>query len=82
MGQLLVKELERLIINALKIRAAEGRANLEQALLQPNRRSFIDILMDIPDVGNDSDFIKIHDQDTADEQHVHDLIHLISSTTT
>lgn len=82
MGQLLVKELERPIIIALKIRAAERRANLEQALLQPNRRSFIDILMDIPDVGNDSDSIKLHDQDTADEQHVPDLMNLISSTTT
>jgi len=80
MGQLLVRELEQSIIDALKSRAAEHgrsaeaehRAILEQALLQPNRRSFIDVLMDIPDVGNDSDFIRVQDQDAADEQHVLD----------
>jgi len=80
MGQLLVRELEQSIIDALKSRAAEHgrsaeaehRAILEQALLQPNRRSFIDVLMDIPDVGNDSDFIRVQDQDAADERRVLD----------
>lgn len=80
MGQLLVRELEQSIIDALKSRAAkhgrsaeaEHRAILEQALLQPNRRSFIDVLRDIPDVGNDSDFIRVQDQDAADERHVLD----------
>jgi len=80
MGQLLVRELEQSIIDALKSRAAEHgrsaeaehRAILEQALLQPNRRSFIDALMDIPDVGNDSDFIRVQDQDAADERRVLD----------
>ncbi len=80
MGQLLVRELEQSIIDALKSRAAEHgrsaeaehRAILEQALLQPNRRSFIDVLMDIPDVGNDSDFVRVQDQDAADERHVLD----------
>jgi len=80
MGQLLVRELEQSIIDALKCRAAEHgrsaeaehRAILEQALLQPNRRSFIDALMDIPDVGNDSDFIRVQDQDAADERRVLD----------
>ena len=74
MGQLLVRELEQSIIDALKSRAAEHgrsaeaehRAILEQVLLQPNRRSFIDVLMDIPDVGNDSDFIRVQDQDASD----------------
>jgi len=80
MGQLLVRQLEQSIIDALKSRAAEHgrsaeaehRAILEQALLQPKRRSFIDVLMDIPDVGNDSDFIRVQDQDAADERHVLD----------
>ena len=80
MGQLLVRELEQSIIDALKSRAAEHgrsaeaehRAILEQVLLQPNRRSFIDVLMDIPDVGNDSDFIRVQDQDAADDRHVLD----------
>jgi len=80
MGQLLVRELEQSIIDALKSRAAEHgrsaeaehRAILEQALLQPNRRSFIDVLKDIPDVGNDSDFVRVQDQDAADERHVLD----------
>ena len=80
MGQLLVRELEQSIIDALKSRAAEHgrsaeaehRAILEQVLLQPNRRSFVDVLMDIPDVGNDSDFVRVQDQDAADERHVLD----------
>ena len=80
MGQLLVRELEQSIIDALKSRAAEHgrsaeaehRAILEQVLLQPNRRSFIDVLMDIPDVGNDSDFIRVQDQDAANKRHVLD----------
>ena len=67
MGQLLVRELEQSIIDALKSRAAEHgrsaeaehRAILEQALLQPNRRTFVEVLMDIPDVGNDSDFVRV-----------------------
>ena len=80
MAQLLIRELEQSIIDVLKSRAAEHgrsaeaehRAILEQALLQPNRRSFIDVLMDIPDVGNDSDFIRVQDQDATDERHVLD----------
>lgn len=80
MGQLLVRELEQSIIDALKSRAAEHgrsaeaehRAILEQALLQPNRRSFIDVLMDIPDVGSDSDFVRVQDENAADERHVLD----------
>ena len=80
MGQLLVRELEQSIIDALKSRAAEHgrsaeaehRAILEQALLQPNRRSFIDVLMDIPDVGTDSDFVRVQDGHVADEQQVLD----------
>ncbi|MDC0434895.1 DNA-binding protein [bacterium] len=80
MGQLLIRELEQSIIDALESRAAkhgrsteaEHKAILEQALLQPNRRSFIDVLVDIPGVGNDSDFIRVQDQDAADERHVLD----------
>lgn len=80
MGQLLVRELEQSIIDALKSRAAEHgrsaeaehRAILEQALLQPNRRTFVEVLMDIPDVGNDSDFVRVQDQDGTDERHVLD----------
>ena len=78
MAQLVVRELEQSIIDALKSRVAEHgrgaeaehRAILEQALLQPYRRSFIEVLMDIPDVGNDSDFVRVQDQVAADERHV------------
>ena len=76
----MVIELEQSIIDALKSRVAEHgrgaeaehRAILEQALLQSNRRSFIEVLMDIPDDGNDSDsdFVRVQDQVAADERHV------------
>ena len=80
MGHLLVRELEQSIIDALKSRAAEHgrsaeaehRVILEQVLLQPNRRYFTDVLMDIPDVGIDSDFVRVQDQVAADEQNVLD----------
>ena len=80
MAQLVVREMEESIIDALKSRVAkhersseaEHRAILEQALLQPNRRSFIEVLMDISDVGNDSDFVRVQDQVAADELHVLD----------
>ena len=80
MGQLLVRELEQSIIDALKSRAAEHgrsaeaehRAILEQALLRPTRRSFADALMEIPDVGRDADFTRVQDQDGTDERHVLD----------
>jgi plasmid stability protein len=79
-GQLLVRELEQAVIDALKNRAAEHgrsaeaehRAILEEALIQPTRRSFVEALMEIPDVGNDSDFIRVQDQDETDERHVLD----------
>jgi len=80
MGQLLVRELEQSIIDALKKRAAEHgrsaeaehRTILEQALCQPNRRSFTEVLMEIPEVGQDSDFVRVQDQDGTDERHVLD----------
>ena len=74
MGQLLVRELEQAVIDALKNRAAEHgrsaeaehRAILEEALFQPTRRSFVEALMEIPDVGNDSDFVRVQDRDGTD----------------
>ncbi len=80
MGQLLVRELEQSIIDALKKRAAEHgrsaeaehRAILEQALCRPIRRSFAEALMEIPEVGHDADFVRVQDQDGTDERHVLD----------
>lgn len=80
MGQLLVRELEQEIIEALKKRAAERgrsaeaehRAILEQALLSPVRRTFAEALMEIPDVGLDSDFARIQDNDGGQDRNVFD----------
>jgi antitoxin FitA len=72
MANLIVRNIDEAIVKALKKRAsthgvsaeAEHRKILEQALLQPQRKSFADVLSHIPNVGNDSDFERSQD-DTA-----------------
>lgn len=72
MASLLVRNIDEAIVKALKKRAsqhgvsaeAEHRKILEQALIQPQRKSFADVLSQIPDVGDDSDFERVQD-DTA-----------------
>ncbi|WP_462323013.1 FitA-like ribbon-helix-helix domain-containing protein, partial [Halochromatium sp.] len=41
---------------------AEHRRILEEALLRPKRRSFLQVLADMPDVGHDEDFARRRDQ--------------------
>lgn len=63
-ANLIVRNIDDTIVKALKQRAsrhgvsaeAEHRKILEQVLLQPARKSFAEVLGQIPDVGNDSDF--------------------------
>ncbi len=72
MANLIVRNIDESIVKALKKRAsqqgvsaeAEHRKILEQVLLQPQKKSFADILRQIPNVGNDSDFERLQD-DTA-----------------
>jgi antitoxin FitA len=69
MATLIVRNIDETIVRALKIRAsqhgvsaeAEHRKILEQVLLKPQRKSFAELLSQIPNVGNDEDFERIQD---------------------
>lgn len=69
MANLIVRNIDDGIVRALKQRAsrhgisaeAEHRKILEQALFQPCRKSFAEVLSLIPDVGRDSDFERVQD---------------------
>jgi plasmid stability protein len=69
-GQLVVRHVEEEVIRALKLNAAhhgrsteaEHREILRQALLPAkDRRPIKDLLLSIPDVGEDADFERIPD---------------------
>lgn len=72
MANLIVRNIDDTVVKALKRRAsrhgvsaeAEHRKILEQVLLQPDRKSFAEVLGMIPSVGDDSDFERAQD-DTA-----------------
>jgi plasmid stability protein len=74
MANLIVRNIDETIVKALKKRAsqhgvsaeAEHRKILEQALMQPQRKSFVEVLSQIPNVGNDSDYERVQD-DTASQ---------------
>jgi antitoxin FitA len=69
MASLIVRNIDESIVKALRKRAslhgvsaeAEHRKILEQVLLQPKRKSLAEVLMQIPDVGKDSDFERVQD---------------------
>ena len=71
MANLVVRNLDDKIVQALKERAArhkrsaeaEHRAILEQVLLQPRRKSFTQVLASMPDVGHDEDFERVNDEE-------------------
>jgi antitoxin FitA len=73
MANLIVRNIDDEIANALKMRAsrhgisaeAEHRRILEQALTRPKKRSFLEILSQIPDVGTDEDFARLQDQQAS-----------------
>ena len=68
MANLVVRNLDQQIVDALKQRAAaqgrsaeaEHRLILQQALVQPPKRSLSDLLGSMPNVGRDSDFERVH----------------------
>jgi len=70
MANLVVRNLDEQIVQALKERAvrhrqsaeAEHRAILKQALLRPQRQSFAQVLASMPDVGLDEDFARKQDE--------------------
>ncbi|MEM9217762.1 MAG: DNA-binding protein [Cyanobacteria bacterium P01_F01_bin.150] len=73
MAILILDNIDDAIVEALKQRAArhgssvdaEHRKILEKVLLHPKARSFIDVLREIPDVGNDEDFERVQPNPTA-----------------
>jgi len=73
MANLIVRNIDDDIANALKVRAsqhgisaeAEHRRILEQALTQPKEKSFVEVLAQIPDVGEDADFARVQDKAAA-----------------
>jgi len=75
MANLVVRNLDQRIVNALKQRAArhgrsaeaEHRAILEEILLpKPGKKSFAEVLSSMPNVGQDADFERIEDADQED----------------
>jgi plasmid stability protein len=67
MAQLVVRNLDSDLVQRLKVRAAslnhsaeeEHRLILQAALFGPKRRTFAEALTQIPNVGEDSDFLRI-----------------------
>jgi len=72
-ANLVVRNLDQRIVDALKRRAAghgrsaeaEHRLILAQVLLHPPKRSFAEVLASMPDVGEDSDFERIEPGERA-----------------
>lgn len=69
MADLIVRNIDDAIVKALQQRAsqhgvsaeAEHRKILEQVLLNPSKKSFAEILSQIPNVGMDEDFDRVDD---------------------
>jgi plasmid stability protein len=73
MANLIVRNVDDAIAKALKLQAsqhgisaeAEHRQILAQALLRPQKKSFLEALSQIPDVGTDADFARVQDLSIA-----------------
>ena len=74
MANLVVRNLDPRIVDALKQRAArhgrsaeaEHRALLEEALLRPKGKRFAEVLAGMPNVGEDRDFERADDSTEPD----------------
>ena len=74
MANLVVRNLDQRIVDALKQRAvrhgrsaeAEHRALLEGVLLRPKGKSFAEALVAMPNVGLDEDFERVDDDAEID----------------
>lgn len=73
MANLIVRNVNDAIANALKAQArrhgisaeAEHRQILEQALTRPRKKSFLEVVSQIPNVGEDADFARVEDPPAA-----------------
>ena len=73
MANLIVRNIDDAIAKALKMQAsqhgisaeAEHRRILAQALLRPKKKSFLEALSQIPNVGTDADFARVQDLSTT-----------------
>lgn len=78
MANLVVRNLDQHLVDALKQRAAkhgrsaeaEHRAILEEVLLKPEKRRFAEVLAAMPNVGEDEDFERLEQESEA--HHVFD----------
>ncbi|MDL1959265.1 MAG: DNA-binding protein [Deltaproteobacteria bacterium] len=76
MANLVVRNLDKHIVDVLKQRAArhgrsaeaEHRVILKEVLLPSNRKSFAEVLSSMPNVGRDDDFERIENE--HEEDHV------------
>jgi plasmid stability protein len=76
MANLVVRNLDKRIVDVLKQRAArhgrsaeaEHRVILKEVLLPSNRKSFAEVLSSMPNVGRDDDFERIENE--HEEDHV------------
>lgn len=74
MANLVVRNIDEEVVRALKAKAghdgisaeAEHRKILETALLKPRKKSFSQALQEIPNVGVDSDFKRVQDDQPKD----------------
>lgn len=73
MANLLVRNVDEALVQSLRERAAahgrsaeaEHREILARALRQPQRKTFAEALMGIPNVGEDADFVRVDDGEAA-----------------
>ncbi|MBN3744848.1 DNA-binding protein [Burkholderia sp. Se-20373] len=78
MANLLVRNVDDSIVQSLREQAAangrsaeaEHRAILSDALGRPKRKTFAQVLMSMPDVGDDADFQRV--QDSCEARRVFD----------
>jgi len=74
MANLVVRKLNKRVVDALKKRAArhgvsaeaEHRAILEQTLLPTQRKTFAQVLCAMPNVGRDEDFERVDESQVSD----------------
>ncbi|HVW53511.1 MAG TPA: DNA-binding protein [Trinickia sp.] len=73
MANLLVRNVDEALVQSLRERAAshgrsaeaEHREILAKALRTPRRKTFAEVLMSIPNVGEDADFARLDDGEAA-----------------
>ena len=74
MANLIVRNVEDVVVQALKAQSGqhgvsaeeEHRRILRRALLRPRQKSFAEAIAQIPDVGKDEDFARVQDDQHND----------------